>query len=80
MLYQSELDLPRDVRDVLPKAALDLYRRTHNQVWRVTRASNERERDLAAHAAAWRRVKQFFTKNGDGEWVSRDAETRKEDF
>lgn len=35
MLYQSELELPRDVRDVLPTAAQDLYRRTYNQTWRI---------------------------------------------
>lgn len=80
MLYQSELELPRDVRDVLPNGALEMYRRTYNQTWRVTRASNERDRDLAAHAAAWRRVKKAYTKNMDGEWVSRDAVARLDDF
>jgi len=76
MLYQSELELPRDVRDVLPSPALDLYRKTYNQTWRVTRASDERDRDLAAHGAAWRRVKQAYAKNGEGEWVSRDGVAR----
>jgi len=80
VLYQSELELPRDVRDVLPNGALEMYRRTYNQTWRVTRASNERDRDLAAHAAAWRRVKKAYMKNGDGEWVSRDAVARLDDF
>lgn len=80
MLYRSELELPRDVRDVLPSAALEMYRRTFNQTWRVTRASNERDRDLAAHAAAWRYVKQGYIKNSDGEWVRRDAVIFAEDF
>jgi cation transport regulator ChaB len=71
MLYQSELELPRDVRDVLPATALDLYRKTYNQTWRVTRADDERSRERAAHAAAWRRVKQSFAKDNEGLWVSR---------
>ncbi len=72
MLYQSELELPRDVRDVLPTAAQDLYCRTYNLTWRANGARSERERDLAAHAAAWRQVKASYVKNIDGEWVSRD--------
>ncbi len=79
MLYQSELELPRDVRDVLPTAAQDLYRRTYNQTWRAGRARAGRERDLAAHAAAWRQVKQSYVKNIDGEWVSRNGRVQTAD-
>ena len=79
MLYQSELELPRDVRDVLPAAAQDLYCRTYNRAWRANRARSERERDLAAHAAAWRQVKTSYVKNIDGEWVSRNGRVQTAD-
>ncbi len=73
MLYQSELELPRDVRDVLPSTAQAVYRKTYNQAWRAARVVSERDRALAAHAAAWRQVKRSFTKNVEGEWVSCDS-------
>lgn len=76
MLYQSELELPRDVRDVLPTAAQDLYRRAYNQAWRAGRTRSQRDRDLAAHAAAWRQVKASYVKNIDGEWVSRNTRSQ----
>lgn len=73
MLYQTELELPLDVREVLPPRALDVYRRAYNRTWRSTRGT-PRERDRAAHASAWRTVKQSYVKNLDGEWVSRDGQ------
>ena len=74
MLYQSELELPRDVREALPETAQDLYRRTYNDVWVKMGGPDTRDRDQAAHAAAWRSVKQSYIKNADGEWVSSNAQ------
>jgi cation transport regulator len=73
VLYQSELELPLDVREVLPPTAQDLYRRAFNRAWHTARG-RERERELVAHAAAWHSVKQSFRKNRDGEWVMRGGQ------
>lgn len=75
MLYRSELELPRDVQEALPVTAQDLYRRTYNDVWLRIGGPDNRDRDQAAHAAAWRSVKQSYIKNADGEWVSSSGGT-----
>lgn len=76
MPYQSNGDLPEDVRGVLPDHAQDIYREAYNSAWDQYDSPDEREggrsREETAHAVAWSAVKNVYEKSDSGKWVKKD--------
>lgn len=71
MPYDSNDELPQDVRDALPDHAQEIYREAFNSAWDQYRDPEDREGDASreetAHAVAWSAVKDEYEKV-DGEW------------
>ena len=72
MPYARNADLPRSVRDHLPKAAQTIYRKTFNSAWNQYRSRAKRRgsasREETAHRVAWAAVKASFIKE-ENRWV-----------
>jgi cation transport regulator len=78
MPYDSNSDLPEDVRDALPSHAQEIYREAYNSAWDQYDDPEDREgdesREATAHQVAWSAVKQEYKKNNDGEWVKKEED------
>jgi cation transport regulator len=78
MPYDSNSDLPEDVRDSLPSHAQEIYREAYNSAWDQYDDPEDREgdesREATAHQVAWSAVKQEYKKNNDGEWVKKEED------
>jgi len=76
MPYARDSDLPRAVRDHLPREAQTHYRKAFNHAWeQYARAGSRRSdasREETAHRVAWAAVKRSFEKRGD-RWVARPS-------
>lgn len=74
MPYESIAELPKSVRDHLPKRAQQIYRAAFNNAWdEYTKAGDRRggaSREETAHRVAWAAVKQQFEKHGE-RWVEK---------
>jgi len=75
MPYKSNSDLPKNVRNVLPEHAQDIYRAAFNNSWEEysdpsKRRGNESQ-EVVAHKVAWSAVEAKYTKKGD-KWVSKE--------
>lgn len=74
MPYDSNEDLPANVRDVLPPHAQDIYRAAFNNAWKEyadpSRRRGDADREETAHKVAWAAVKQRYEKQGDA-WVEK---------
>lgn len=72
MPYERNANLPRSVRDALPKEAQTIYRKTFNNAWdQYGRRGKRRKgatREETAHRVAWAAVKSSYEKRG-GRWV-----------
>ena len=72
MPYASIDDLPKAVRDHLPKAAQKIYLGAFNSAWEEYASPGKRRagttREETAHRVAWTAVKAKYTKRGD-RWV-----------
>jgi cation transport regulator len=72
MPYDSISELPRSVRDHLPKHAQQIYRESFNDAWkRYAKPSDRRgsdSRETTARKVAWSAVKESYEKKGD-DWV-----------
>jgi len=72
MPYERNRDLPRSVRDNLPKEAQTTYRKAFNNAWGEYEDSGRRRgsasREETAHRVAWAAVKRSYEKRG-GRWV-----------
>ena len=64
--YASNDDLPPSVRNHLPPAAQNIYRKAFNHAWQ-TYDDNPR-REEVAHRVAWSAVKRKYAKF-DGQWL-----------
>ena len=75
MPYESNKELPENVRDVLPAHAKDIYRKAYNNAWDQYSEPENRKgddsREEVAHKVAWSAVKQEYHKEGD-DWVKND--------
>lgn len=75
MPYDSISDLPKSVRDALPKGAQQIYREAYNSAWKEYADPKDRKggasREETAHKVAWSAVKQRYEKKGD-RWVEKD--------
>lgn len=74
MPYDSISELPKAVRDNLPKEAQQIYRETFNDAWKRYADPDSRRgdasREEAAHKVAWSAVKKTYEKKGD-RWVKK---------
>ena len=74
MPYDRNADLPKSVRDALPKEAQTIYRKVFNNAWAEYGTPSKRRgsasREETAHRVAWAAVKRSYVKRGD-RWVER---------
>ena len=74
MPYQSNSDLPEQVKGNLPGHAQDIYREAFNSAWDEYKDPKERRgdagREETAHKVAWSAVKSKYEKQ-DGEWQTK---------
>lgn len=72
MPYDSTRDLPQGVRNVLPKAAQDIWRRSFNKGWAAAHKEGKRgkERDTQGRQWAWQAVKTagYVKDEKTGKW------------
>jgi cation transport regulator len=70
--YARNADLPKPVRDALPREAQTIYRKAFNNAWDEYRERSRRRtgasREETAHRVAWATVKRSYEKRGD-RWV-----------
>ena len=74
MPYSTLDDLPKSVRDHLPKHAQEIYQAAFNSAWeqydRPQERREGRSREETAHAVAWSAVEQKYRKDTQtGQWV-----------
>ncbi len=68
MPYKDLIDLPKSVREHLPKHAQEIYRAAYNSAWDEYAQDEER-----AHRVAWSAVKKKYEKDeSSGQWKARD--------
>jgi len=65
MTYRSIRELPKSVKDNLPKHAQEIYKEAFNS------ASEQYQDESTAHRVAWSAVKQSYKKKDD-RWVKKD--------
>ena len=69
MPYDSIAQLPKPVREALPKEAQQIYRKAFNSAWKQYSDPTSRRggasREETAHKVAWSAVKQEYQKKGD---------------
>lgn len=72
MPYKSLHELPDGVRNVLPKHAQEIYRKSYNSAYEQYKSPKDRrddaDREEVAHRVAWNSVKQKYEKASEGEW------------
>jgi cation transport regulator len=72
MPYQSISELPKPVRDHVPKHGQEIYKEAFNNAWSEYADSKDRRgdesREEAAHKVAWSAVKKSYSKGEDGDW------------
>ena len=61
MPYQSNADLPPQVRSVLPDTAQHIYREVFNNAWQTY--ADKARREEIAHRIAWAAVKKQYRKD-----------------
>jgi cation transport regulator len=67
MPYDDLRELPKSVRDNLPKGAQEIYKSAFNSAWDEYDQDEER-----AHRVAWAAVKNSYEKDEDsGRWVKK---------
>lgn len=69
MPYASNIDLPDNLRDILPAHAQDIFRAAFNHAWQDHR--HDPDREAIAHRIAWAAVKRRYRKQRD-RWVEKD--------
>lgn len=74
MPYHSNAELPKNVKNNLPKHAQDIYREAWNSAWDQYKDPEDRRGDASreevAHKVAWNAVEQKYEKK-DGKWHSK---------
>lgn len=73
MPYKTLNDLPKSVRDNVPKHAQEIYQAAFNSAWEQYDEPEERRGDASreetAHRVAWAAVKQSYEKDETtGKW------------
>ncbi len=75
MPYDSLDDLPNNVKSVLPKHGLEIYRAVFNNAWEEYKDPEDRKgnasREEVARRVAWAAVKKQYEQNDSGRWVKK---------
>jgi cation transport regulator len=75
MPYESNDELPDQVKDNLPKHAEDIYKEAYNNAWDEYKDPEDRKgdssREEVSHRVAWAAVKNKYEKDDDGDWVKK---------
>ena len=66
MPYGRVTELPKGVRNNLPKKAQEIYKEAFNS------AEEQYGEESRAHRVAWSAVEQRYEKNQNGNWVSKE--------
>lgn len=64
--YDQITQLPKGVRNNLPKHAQEIYKEAFNS------AEEQYEEESRAHRVAWGAVEQKYEKNDNGNWVRKE--------
>ena len=67
MPYDQTSQLPKGVKNNLPKHAQEIYKEAFNS------AEEEYDEESRAHRVAWGAVEQKYEKNEKGNWVSKES-------
>lgn len=74
MPYNKKSELPDQVKDNLPSAALDIFKEAYNNAWEQYKDPQDRRGDASreevANKVAWSAVKKKYEKK-DGQWVKK---------
>ncbi|MBD3262785.1 cation transport regulator ChaB [Candidatus Woesearchaeota archaeon] len=74
MPYKTNKELPKRVRDNLPKHAQEIFRKAFNNAYKQYKKPSERRggasREETANKVAWSAVKKVYKKKGD-KWVKK---------
>ena len=72
MPYQNESELPRGVREHLPRHAREIYLKAFNSAWKQYADPKKRQggdsREETAHKVAWGAVERVYAKDEAGRW------------
>jgi cation transport regulator len=75
MPYPQNIDLPANIRSVLPEHAQDIYRSAFNNAWKEYELASKRRDDESkeevSFRVAWAAVKSKYEKRG-GRWMSKN--------
>ena len=77
MPYKSISELPKNVKNVLPKHAQEIFKEAYNSAWDEYDKPEERRgdssREETAMRIAWSAVKKKYEKNeSSGKWESKE--------
>ena len=77
MPYKSISELPKNVKNVLPKHAQEIFKEAYNSAWDEYDKPEERRgdssREETAMKIAWSAVKKKYEKNeSSGKWESKE--------
>ena len=76
MPYKSLVDLPDNVKNVLPKHGEEIYHAAFNSAYEQYADPKKRRwdesREVVAHKVAWAAVEQVYEKDSEGKWVKKD--------
>lgn len=72
MPYDNNSELPKSVKESLPKKAQEIYREAYNSAWDEYKDPEKRRDDASreetAHKVAWSAVKKKYKKSDNGKW------------
>ena len=68
MPYSSNKDLPKGVKNYLPKEAQDIFREVFNKAWGNHGDLPKEQREETCFKIAWSVIKKSYHKKGD-EWI-----------
>lgn len=76
MPAKTTSELPKGVKDNLPKHAQQIYMKAYNNALKQYKDPDKRRgnssQKATASRVAWSAVKKEYKKNKDGEWVKKD--------
>lgn len=74
MPYPQNIDLPKNIRSLLPEHAQDIYRSAFNNAWKeyelASKRRNNSSQEEASFRVAWAAVESKYEKR-EGRWTSR---------
>ncbi len=72
MPYASISSLSKDLRDILPRHAQEIYKEAYNHAWDEYKDKEDRRGDASreetSHRVAWSAVKKEYEKGDDDKW------------